>query len=77
MDKTKPFQTKRDPDDLGFDRRNYIVFAVALAVIIAGWLALARGSITFAPVVLVLGYCVLVPAAILVGIGDRGGLGGD
>lgn len=54
---------------LGFDRLNYILFAVALAVIIVGWLFLGSGSITLAPVLLVLGYCVLVPAALLVGMG--------
>lgn len=58
-------------NELGFDRRNYVLFAVAMAVIIIGWLALARGSITFAPFTLVVGYCVLVPAAILVGIREQ------
>lgn len=56
--------------ELGFDRRNYVLFAVALATIVIGWIALGKGSITFAPIVLVIGYCVLVPAALLVGIRD-------
>jgi hypothetical protein len=48
-----------------------VTFAVALATIIVGWLALGRGSISLAPILLVVGYCVLVPAAILLGIRDR------
>jgi hypothetical protein len=40
-------------------------FALALAVIVIGYLTLAAGSITLAPILLVLGYCVLVPVAIV------------
>ncbi len=78
MDRASKSRARRKADDLGFDRRNYITFAIALAVIIGGWLTLAQGSITFAPIVLVIGYCVLVPAAILIGIRDHSsGAGGD
>jgi hypothetical protein len=52
-------------DHLPLDRENLILFAVALAVIVVGYLFLARGSITLAPILLVLGYCVLVPVAII------------
>jgi hypothetical protein len=34
-------------------------------VIVIGYLVLATGSITLAPILLVLGYCVLVPVAII------------
>ena len=67
----QPERTRKQSDGLAFDRRNYVTFALALATIIAGWLALGRGSITLAPPLLVAGYCVLVPAAILLGIRDR------
>jgi len=56
---------KTASDHLPFDRENLILFGVALAVIVIGYLFLARGSITIAPILLVLGYCVLVPVAII------------
>lgn len=49
-----------------FGRLNYIMFGVALLVIIIGYVLLAQGSITMAPLLLVVGYCVLVPVAIMV-----------
>ncbi|MFQ5499238.1 MAG: hypothetical protein ACE5FH_06170 [Candidatus Zixiibacteriota bacterium] len=49
-----------------FGRRNYILFAVALAVLVYGYVELGIGSMTLAPLLLVIGYCVLIPAAILV-----------
>jgi hypothetical protein len=41
------------------------LWIAALAVISVGFADLARGGTTIAPVLLVLGYCVLVPIAIL------------
>src|SRR5262245_16180489 len=34
--------------------------------LVMGYLALSRGSITLAPVLLVAGYCVLIPASLLI-----------
>jgi hypothetical protein len=34
-------------------------------VLVAGYVALSRGSRTLAPVLLVLGYCVLIPSSLL------------
>ena len=45
--------------------RSISLWAAALAVIVVGFADLARGGTTIAPVLLVLGYCVLVPIAIL------------
>ena len=45
--------------------RSIGLWAAALAVITIGFVDLARGGTTIAPVLLVLGYCVLVPVAIL------------
>lgn len=42
------------------------MFGVALVVIIVGFISLAQGSITLAPLLLVVGYCVLMPIAILI-----------
>ena len=52
-------------EHLPLDRENLILFAVSLGVIILGYVFLAQGSITLAPILLVLGYCVLVPVAII------------
>ena len=53
--------------DLGFawGLQNSLLLGIALAVLGFGYVALSRGSTTLAPVMLVLGYCVLVPASLL------------
>jgi uncharacterized membrane protein HdeD (DUF308 family) len=48
-----------------FTRKNYLTFLAGLVVIIAGFIALRMGSITLAPLLLVLGYCVIIPIGIL------------
>lgn len=45
--------------------RSLVWWAAALVVLAAGYADLARGGETLAPILLVLGYCVLVPVAIL------------
>ena len=49
-----------------FGPRNYMVFGAAMVTIILGYIALGKGSITLAPILLVLGYCVLVPIALII-----------
>ena len=51
--------------ELPFGRKNYILFGVAAVIIVAGYIALAQGSITLAPILLLLGYLVVIPWAIL------------
>jgi len=46
--------------------RNLILIA-ALVAIVLGFVFLGRGSISLAPVLLVLGYCILVPIALIKG----------
>ena len=48
-----------------FTQKNLLLFVIALAVIVLGHISLGMGSITFAPICLVVGYCVLVPLAII------------
>jgi hypothetical protein len=57
--------------DLGFHWRpvNIALFGVGLIAVVAGFVFLARGSMTLAPLLLVGGYCVFIPASLLV----RGG----
>src|SRR4026207_2299445 len=46
-------------------RRSWIYWTVATVVLLDGFADLARGGVTLAPILLVIGYCVLVPLAIL------------
>jgi len=59
---TSPDKTTRWP----FGPKNYILFGVAMVVLIIGFVLLGYGSMTLAPILLVLGYCVLIPLAIIV-----------
>jgi hypothetical protein len=45
--------------------RPFVLWGVAAATLLAGYIDLARGGETLAPILLVLGYCVFVPLAIL------------
>ena len=48
-----------------FSQKNLLLFLVALIVIVIGHVSLGMGSVTLAPICLVLGYCILVPLAII------------
>jgi general stress protein CsbA len=56
---------------LPFSSENYIIFGIGIFLIIIGYLALSKGpwdsfwSLTLAPILLVIGYCVAIPLAIL------------
>ena len=50
---------------LRFSRVNAILGVAGLAAIALGYVLLSNGSITAAPVLLVLGYVVLVPLALI------------
>ncbi|MBR9989457.1 MAG: hypothetical protein KFH98_06860 [Gemmatimonadetes bacterium] len=50
---------------LKFSAINGILMVLGLAAITAGYVMLARGSTVSAPLLLVLGYAVLVPLAII------------
>ena len=52
-------------DTVPFGNINYILFAVGLIVITAGWFLLRAGHISVSPIMLILGYCVVIPAAIV------------
>jgi hypothetical protein len=57
--------------ELPFTRKNWILFAVGVGVIALGYVLLRIPpvdgvlSLTLAPILLVIGYCAIVPAAIL------------
>jgi len=50
---------------LRFSRINLVLGAAGLAAVVLGYWLLARGSVTAAPLLLVLGYVVLMPLAII------------
>lgn len=51
--------------EIPFSKRNYLIFAAAAVVILVGYVALSKGSITLAPILLLTGYLVLIPWGIL------------
>jgi hypothetical protein len=46
---------------LRFGSRNYVLLAAAVICLVVGYWLLSRGSTGAAPILLVLGYCVLFP----------------
>lgn len=69
VQKTTRRGVRKAPEaDLGFDwgGTNSLLLGLGIAVIAIGYVSLSRGSITLAPVLLVLGYCVLIPASLLI-----------
>jgi drug/metabolite transporter (DMT)-like permease len=66
---TKPRALRKPIEaDLGFTwgRLNGLLLGLGMVALVAGYVALSRGSITLAPVLLVTGYCILIPASLLV-----------
>ena len=47
------------------ERRNLLLLGGGLLSILLGYLALSQGSLSLAPLLLVLGYCFLVPISLL------------
>jgi hypothetical protein len=45
--------------------RSAFWWALAALALVVGYADLARGGVTLAPILLVVGYCVLIPVAIL------------
>ncbi|HCR03597.1 MAG TPA: hypothetical protein DIU18_00255 [Gemmatimonadetes bacterium] len=62
--KTSP-APKSTPASLRFSTVNVVLGGAGLLVLGIGYMLLARGSITLAPILLVLGYVVLVPLALI------------
>jgi hypothetical protein len=64
MAKTDLASSPRSGRESG-SRRSWMYWTIATIVLLAGFADLARGGETLAPILLVIGYCVLVPLAIL------------
>jgi hypothetical protein len=66
---TRPRSLRKPAEaDLGLSwgLRNNVLLGLGIAALVAGYVALSRGSTTLAPVLLVTGYCVLIPASLLI-----------
>ena len=54
-----------------FGKTNYLIFSIGLALVIIGYIFMANGevnsfqSLTLAPIMLFLGYIVVIPAALV------------
>ena len=71
-EKTKKNNVIDDEFQWPFGTKNYVVLAIAVIVIIIGYVTLGQGSLTLAPILLVLGYCVLIPIALIIRGRDEG-----
>lgn len=64
-------------DSWSFGKTNYLLFGIGLAVIALGYVLMATGettsfqSVKLSPIILFIGYCVIIPAAILVKSKDQ------
>lgn len=56
----------------GLGPANWTLLGAALVVIVVGYVLLDRGSVTAAPMLLTLGYVVLIPGGLLLGYRQRG-----
>jgi hypothetical protein len=63
----KPPEPKRERPrgSLELGSRNVLMMVTGIVIITIGYFLLGRGSITAAPLLLVLGYCVVVPLSII------------
>jgi hypothetical protein len=70
VEKAKIKKGKID-ESLPFERENYIIVGVGIVVIILGYFALSQSDpfgflpLTVAPILLLLGYCVIIPIGIM------------
>lgn len=69
--KSKEKKIKKKKSIFPLTIENYQIFGIGILVIILGYISLSKGpvdsfwSLTLAPILLVIGYCVIIPIAIL------------
>ena len=56
---------RRREGSLVLGQRNVLLLVAGIVVILIGYFLLGRGSITAAPLLLVIGYCVIIPLSII------------
>jgi hypothetical protein len=63
----KPVAPKVPPrPNIVFKAKNYVLFLAGVVTIVLGFILLAKGSITLAPILLVAGYVILIPLSIII-----------
>jgi hypothetical protein len=74
MDTKRPRRAPEGPSRppaLGLGPANFTLLAAGIVSVSLGYFLLSRGSVDAAPLLLVAGYLVLIPAGILVGLRGR------
>ncbi len=61
-----PRKKREEVEEIKFGRLNYLLILLGLLSIVLGYLSLSKSSITLAPMLLVLGYCILIPLGLVV-----------
>lgn len=62
---------KKSREVISFSRENVIIFLIGILIIILGYIFLAQGpadsfwSLTLAPILLVISYCIIIPISII------------
>lgn len=71
VEKSKHVKKSKQDDILPLEKENYIILGIGLLVIVLGYIALSGNKVegfsqlTLAPILLVLGYCVIIPVGIM------------
>ena len=60
------------PRPFGLEKRNAALLAIGAVVVLFGYVLLDGGSVVLAPLMLVAGYVVLIPAGLLLGFRKAG-----
>jgi hypothetical protein len=69
--------TKAKPFQMPFDRKNITIILAGVAVIVLGYIVMyvsptmSDMALTVSPILLVLGYCVIVPFGIMAGVRSK------
>ena len=69
--KKKTKEKIRQKTSIPFGRENYVFFLIGLLIIIIGYVFMAQGpadsfwSLTLAPILLVISYCIIIPISII------------
>ncbi len=71
MSKEKQLKKQKRDDIFPFERINYLIIGAGLVLLILGYIALSGNTVegfvplTLAPLLLIIGYCVVIPIGIM------------
>jgi hypothetical protein len=63
--KSRKGSTNREAIRIRWERKNIVLFGSGIGAIVLGYVLLSQGDITLAPILLVAGYCALIPLAFI------------